>query len=87
MAEFSTQPNNFNSFLFENYLKYFGDVEDTQEASDILSFATLILTSWENTHSCTIALWIQILGLMISNRHKESKWTQITGPKKSDKVW
>ncbi|KAF7281881.1 hypothetical protein GWI33_004082 [Rhynchophorus ferrugineus] len=86
VAEFSIQPNKFHSFLFENYLKYFGDLDDTQEASDTLSFATLILTNWDNIQSCTISLWIQILGLMISNRHKESKWTQITGPKKIDKV-
>ncbi|KAB0793909.1 hypothetical protein PPYR_13529 [Photinus pyralis] len=81
--QFSTQPSNFNAFLQENYLKYFGDLGDVQLASDILSSAQLFLANWNERHEIMLySLWVGVLGLMVHNRHKLSRWNQIRGPTK-----
>ncbi|KAJ8968640.1 hypothetical protein NQ314_002200 [Rhamnusium bicolor] len=81
--EFSTQPAMFISFLFENYLKYFGDINDASRAADILSLAVKYFDNWVDKHETLIfGLWISILGLMIFNEHRVSKWNQIRGPAK-----
>lgn len=85
--EFNAQPNNFSSFLFENYLKYFGNLLDAGHAADVLSFTSLLLGNWENSDCMKIGLWIEVLGLMIFNQHRESRWTQISAPKKIEKKW
>ncbi|KAL1497407.1 hypothetical protein ABEB36_008384 [Hypothenemus hampei] len=80
--EFSIQPSKFTSFLYENYLKYFGNLNDVKNASEILSFSTRLLDNWENHHVLVMALWIAVLGVMVTNEHRVSKWNQIRGPKK-----
>ncbi|XP_017770429.1 PREDICTED: cell cycle checkpoint protein RAD17 [Nicrophorus vespilloides] len=83
--EFSTVPNIFNAFLFENYTKYFGDINDIFEAADTLSFSQTFMDKWSERHdTLIIPLWISVLGLMISNKHRVSKWIPINGPKKID---
>lgn len=84
--EFSTQPTMFMSFLFENYLKYFGDFNDAAKAAEIMSFSIKFLDSYVDRHEILLyGLWVSVLGLMISNRHKVSKWTQIRGPVKIER--
>ncbi|KAJ8975363.1 hypothetical protein NQ317_000293 [Molorchus minor] len=78
--EFSDQPSTFISFLFENYLKYFGDITDANKATDILSQSDRFLDNWGNNEILVFGLWISVLGLMIFNEHKVSKWNQIRGP-------
>ncbi|KAK4874487.1 hypothetical protein RN001_013847 [Aquatica leii] len=81
--QFATQPSNFNAFLQENYLKYFGDLNDVRKAAEIMSTAQSFLANWSERHEIMLyALWIAVLGLMIYNEHKVSKWTQIKGPTK-----
>jgi cell cycle checkpoint protein len=84
--EFSTQPSIFTAFLFENYIKYFGDVKDASEASEILSCSQTFLEKWVDRHDVLIfALWVSVLGLMVHNEHRVSRWNPITGPKKIQK--
>ncbi|CAG9863550.1 unnamed protein product [Phyllotreta striolata] len=78
--EFSIQPQMFMSFLFENYPKYFGDITDAAKAANILSSSVLLLDNWDRHESLEFALWNSILGLMVVNEHKVSKWNQIRGP-------
>ncbi|XP_066137493.1 cell cycle checkpoint protein RAD17 isoform X2 [Euwallacea fornicatus] len=80
--EFCTQPSTFSSFLFENYLKYFGNLEDARKAVEVLSFSTVLMESWDSHDVLVLALWVAILGVMVSNENKVSKWNQIRGPKK-----
>ncbi|KAJ8936004.1 hypothetical protein NQ318_009685 [Aromia moschata] len=81
--EFSIQPTMFTSFLFENYLKYFGDINDASRAAEILSFSVMFLDNWNDRYETLIfGLWISVLGLMIFNEHRVSKWNQIRGPTK-----
>nr|XP_023027348.1 cell cycle checkpoint protein RAD17 [Leptinotarsa decemlineata] len=84
--EFSTQPQMFHSFLFENYLKYFGNVGEASKASEILSMSARFLENWmDRNETLMFALWISVLGLMVFNEHKVSKWTQIKAPTKYTK--
>lgn len=84
--EFSTQPSMFTAFLFENYLKYFGDFNDAAKAAEIMSFSVKFLDSYLDRHEILLySLWVSVLGLMICNRHKVSKWTQIRGPVKIER--
>lgn len=79
--EFSTQPTLFTTFLFENYLKYFGKIDDVSHAVEILSTSLNFLNNWtDNQDNSVFGLWISILGLMVYNEHKVSKWNQIRGP-------
>lgn len=82
VQEFFTQPSMFASFLFENYLKYFGDINDVANAAEILSFSAVLLENWDKEESLIFGLWISVLGIMINNNHKVSKWNQITAPKR-----
>lgn len=85
--EFSTQPGIFTGFLFENYLKYFGDLADVNEASEILSLSQTFLEKWIDRHDIlTFAVWISVLGLMVHNGHKVSRWNQIRAPTKVKKL-
>lgn len=84
--EFSTQPSIFMLFLFENYLKYFGAFNDAKKAAEILSFSIKFLDNFVDRHDILLyGLWVSVLGLMVSNKHKVSKWTQIRGPVKVEK--
>nr|CAH7718275.1 unnamed protein product [Callosobruchus chinensis] len=84
--EFAIQPSMFVSFLFENYLKYFGDLKDACHASEILSVCTGLLDRWTGDQESLIpALWTAVLGLMVFNEHKVSRWNQIRGPVKFNK--
>lgn len=85
--EFSIKPTTFVNFLFANYLKYFGDLNDSCQAADILSLTQLYLDKWSDNRqdSLVLALWICVLGVMISNKHRVSKWNQIRGPIKINK--
>ncbi|CAH1164628.1 unnamed protein product [Phaedon cochleariae] len=79
--EFSTQPQQFHSFLFENYLRYFGELRDAWRAAEVLSMSAKFLENWTDRHETLLfALWISVLGLMIFNEHKVSRWTQIRAP-------
>ncbi|CAG9839662.1 unnamed protein product [Diabrotica balteata] len=80
--EFSTQPQMFTAFLFENYLKYFGDINDVAKAAEFLSMSVRFLENWERHETLVFALWISVLGLMIFNEHRVSRWTQIRAPSK-----
>ncbi|XP_066261934.1 cell cycle checkpoint protein RAD17 isoform X2 [Euwallacea similis] len=80
--EFCTQPSTFSSFLFENYLKYFGNLEDARKAVEVLSFSTVLMENWDSHDVLVLALWVAILGVMVPNENKVSKWNQIRGPKK-----
>ncbi|XP_057661073.1 cell cycle checkpoint protein RAD17 [Diorhabda carinulata] len=83
--EFSTQPQMFSSFLFENYLKYFGDITDVSKSAEILSLSMKFFENWERHETLIFGLWISVLGLMIYNEHRLSKWNQIRGPTKITK--
>ncbi|KAH1025919.1 hypothetical protein HUJ05_010539 [Dendroctonus ponderosae] len=83
--EFSIQPAKFTSFLFENYLKYFGALGDAQKTADILSFSLGLLENWENHELLLMALWTAVSGVMIFNEHKVSKWNQIKAPRKIER--
>nr|CAI5858988.1 unnamed protein product [Callosobruchus analis] len=84
--EFAIQPSMFVSFLFENYLKYFGDLKDACHASEILSICAGLLNRWSGDQETLIpALWTAVLGLMVFNEHKVSRWNQIRGPVKFNK--
>lgn len=85
--EISIQPSTFNSFIHSNYIKYFGDVNDVSNAADILSISQKFLNKWDNrTDVLQYALWVPIMGLMIHNEHRVSKWNQITAPRKTNKT-
>ncbi|GJQ73377.1 hypothetical protein Trydic_g13743 [Trypoxylus dichotomus] len=87
VEEISIQPTTFNSFIHANYLKYFGDINDVCNAADILSFSQSFLNKIENrTDIMKYGLWIPIIGLMVHNEHKVSKWNQITAPKNHKKT-
>ncbi|KAF5293596.1 hypothetical protein FQA39_LY03081 [Lamprigera yunnana] len=78
--QFATQPSNCNAFLQENYLKYFGNLNDVQLSANVLSAAQLFLENWSERQEVMLyALWVAVLGLMVYNKHKVSKWNQITG--------
>lgn len=83
--EFSIQPAKFTSFLFENYLKYFGALSDAQKTADILSFSSSLLENWENHELLLMALWTAVSGVMIFNEHKVSKWNQIKAPRRIER--
>lgn len=79
--EFSTHPAIIMSFLFENYQKYFGDLNDATKAAEILSFSVKFLDNFVDRHEILLyGLWVSVLGLMNFNKHKVFKWTQITAP-------
>lgn len=80
--EFSGQPQTFASFLFENYLKYFGDITDVAKSAEVLSYSARFFENWERNETLVFALWISVLGLMIFNEHRLSKWTPIRAPTK-----
>ncbi|XP_060522258.1 cell cycle checkpoint protein RAD17 [Cylas formicarius] len=80
--EFSTQPAKFNAFLYENYLKYFSELDDVENAIEILSSSAQLMENWEHHEIMVMALWMCVLGLMTFNEHKVSKWNQIKGPRK-----
>lgn len=82
--EFSLQPRIYIDFLFENYLKYYGDFGDVNRAAEILSESQILVTQWtdRSTESLLFALWICVLGLMVCNGHTVSKWNQIVAPRK-----
>lgn len=82
MDEFSIQPLKFHSFLCENYVRYFGDLKDVSNAAEVLSFTSTLMENWDNHEVMVEALWISVLGVMVFNEHKVSKWNQIRGPKK-----
>ncbi|XP_044253805.1 cell cycle checkpoint protein RAD17 [Tribolium madens] len=85
--EFTSQPGVFTGFLFENYLKYFGDIFDACLASENLSLGQTFLEKLVDRHDILdYALWVSVLGLMVHNRHKVSRWNQIRGPTKVQKV-
>lgn len=84
--EFSTQPGIFMSFLFENYLKYFGDLNDAVKAAEVLSLSIKFLDNFAEKHDILLyGLWVSIFGLMLCNKHKVSRWTQIKGPVRLEK--
>ncbi|XP_044758725.1 cell cycle checkpoint protein RAD17 [Coccinella septempunctata] len=86
ITELQSQPENTVSFLFTNYIKYFGDLRECQEASEFLSFSQKFFDKWTERNDLHVyPLWISILGLMSVNNHKVSKWNQIEGPKKMQK--
>lgn len=81
--EFSTQPVSFNAFLYENYLKYFGDLEEAQKAADVMSESHSVFANWSDCRDTLLyALWLTVLGFMVFNEHRQSKWTHITAPTK-----
>lgn len=83
VEEISIQPATFTSFIHANYIKYFGDVKDISNAAEILSFSQSFLNKWETRVEVQkYGLWVPIIGLMVHNKHKVSKWNQITAPKK-----
>lgn len=83
MDEFSTHPSSINMFLHENYIKYFGNLANIAEAARVLSEAQIFLDLWtEKQEMLVIGLWICVLGLMVYNEHKVSKWNQIRAPTK-----
>ncbi|EFA07969.1 Cell cycle checkpoint protein RAD17-like Protein [Tribolium castaneum] len=85
--EFTTQPGLFTGFLFENYLKYFGDLVDASQASENLSLGQTFLEKLVDRHDILdYAIWVSVLGLMVHNGHKVSRWNQIKGPTKVQKV-
>lgn len=85
--EFSTQPNSIFSFLFENYVRYFADAGDGVKAAEVLSVADVLLGKWKETQEgLGIGLWFVVLGLMVHNEHKVSKWNQIKAPTKISKA-
>ncbi|KAI4456116.1 cell cycle checkpoint protein rad17 [Holotrichia oblita] len=85
--EIGIQPTTFNSFIHNNYIKYFGDIHDISNAAEILSFSQIFLNKWENRENfLNYSLWIPIMGLMVYNQHKVLKWNQITAPRKHKKV-
>lgn len=76
----------FSAFLFENYLKYFGDLNDVQKAVEYLSVSQVFLENWSDRHeTLRFALWVAVLGVMVFNGHRVSGWTQIRGPVKVNK--
>lgn len=84
--EFSSQPNTIQNFLFENYLRYFGDAEDVCRAAEVLSISEAFLNTWKDGYNgVVIELWFIILGLMVFNKHKVSKWNQLRAPTKMNK--
>ncbi|KAL3274092.1 hypothetical protein HHI36_015508 [Cryptolaemus montrouzieri] len=86
ITELESQPENVISFLFANYIKYFGDFSELQEASDLISLSQKFFEKWSETRDLhQYPLWISVMGLMIWNSHKVSKWNQIEGPKKFKK--
>lgn len=85
--EFSSQPNTIENFLFENYVKYFGDAEDVCKAADVLSVSEALLNNWKDKYdSVVMGLWFIVLGLMVYNKHKVSKWNQLKAPTKIKKT-
>lgn len=85
--EFSIQPTTIENFLFENYLKYFGDAEDATKAAEVLSMSEILLSNWKERHEGVVmGLRFVVLGLMVVNKHKVSKWNQLNAPKKVKKV-
>lgn len=81
--EFSTQPITIQNFLFENYIKYFGDAVDATKAAEVLSVAEILLNKWKDGHDGVVmGLWFVVLGLMVFNEHKISKWNQLKAPTK-----
>ncbi|XP_045477149.1 cell cycle checkpoint protein RAD17 [Harmonia axyridis] len=86
LMELQSQPETMVSFLFTNYIKYFGDLREFQQASEILSFSQKFFDKWTDKNDLhQYSLWISVLGLMSLNNHKVSKWNQIEGPKKIQK--
>lgn len=84
--EFSIQPTKFTNFLFENYLKYFGNDNDVFEAAELLSISQGFFNKWvDHQDTLVYALWVAVLGVMLANKHKLSRWNQIKGPKKVTK--
>ncbi|KAJ3644846.1 hypothetical protein Zmor_022547 [Zophobas morio] len=84
--EFSTQPTSFIAFLFENYVKYYGNLDDVCAAAEILSLSQTFLEKWVDRQDVLpFSLWVAVMGLMIHNEHRVMKWTPITGPKKTQK--
>lgn len=85
--EFSTQPTKIQNFLFENYVRYFGDAVDATKAAELLSVAECLLDKWKDGHDGVVmGLWFVVLGLMVVNVHKVSKWNQLKAPTRAKKT-
>lgn len=86
--EFSTHPTAILGFLQENYLKYFGDIDDVSNASNILSESQVLMKDFysSNFDSVRNILWMTVMGLMISNEHRVTGFNPIKGPTKIKKT-
>lgn len=86
--EFSSQPQTIENFLFENYIRYFGDTEDLCRAAEVLSVSDAFFNNkWREGHDGVVmGLRFIVLGLMVFNKHKVSKWNQIKAPTKIKKM-
>ncbi|KAK9883295.1 hypothetical protein WA026_001476 [Henosepilachna vigintioctopunctata] len=83
ITELESQPENVISFLFSNCIKYFGNLKELCDALDLLCLSQTFFEKWtERKDLHQYPLWISVLGLMMLNNHKVSKWNQIEGIKK-----
>lgn len=85
--EFSTQPTTIQNFLFENYVRYFGDALDATRGAEVLSVGEFLLSRWGEGHETVVmGLWFVVMGLMVVNEHKVAKWNQLRAPTKVKKT-
>lgn len=84
--ELNIQPMTTVPFLFENYLKYFGDLDDARKAAEVISSSQILFEKGGEKQECMFCgLYLIVFGLMVCNEHKVSKWNQLRGPRKVKK--
>lgn len=79
---FSSEPQNFVSFIYENYISHFREIEDVLEAVDSISRSDIFLTGFRDDFITQTGLNVAIRGVMVWNDKPVGGWRPVRGPKR-----
>ena len=81
-------PSSYVGFLHENYLSYFGNIEDASRAADVFSLSQKFVGGFrEGVDVGAYGLWTATMGAMVYNEHRIAKWNQIRKPRECRKTY
>lgn len=83
---FSSEPQNFVSFIYENYISHFREIEDVLEAVDSISRSDIFLTGFRDDFITQTGLNVAIRGVMVWNEKPVGGWKPVRGPKRVTNV-
>lgn len=79
---FSTQPNNFIQFVFQNYLAHFTTIEDSLDHLQCLTRCDYLLGEYREQGLSLLALNAAIRGAMLANKAPKSGFIPVKGYKR-----